>query len=136
MGDSLENKVMEKKISFSVKDLKWVITSAIFGIGLIITITMWIKDRSKVDSLGTKVTTLTEENSTLKNQVSALEGKFEGVSEASRIFMENSPSENRFRLELVEKRVERLELPGSNPPLAIISPTTLINSSDTTRRDH
>ena len=133
MGDSLEDKVMGKKLLISIKDLKWVITSAIFCIGLIITVIMWINDRKKVDSLGTKVSELTKENSILKNQVSTLEGKVEGVSTASKIFMENSPSENRYRIELVEKRINRLELPGSNPPLPIPE-LTIVN--DTIRRDH
>lgn len=134
MGNGLENKIMDSKISFSIKDLKWVITTAITSIALIVTIILWLKDRDKVDKLGTRVTELVEINSTLKNQVATLEGKVTGVSEASKIFMENSPSENRYRIEILENRVDRLELPGSNAPLAIINPTTLINSSDTSRR--
>ncbi|NIP31195.1 MAG: hypothetical protein GTN59_11755 [Candidatus Dadabacteria bacterium] len=33
--------------------------------------------------------------------------------------MKNSPSENRYRIETLEKRVDVLELPGSNPPAVI-----------------
>ncbi|NIQ15674.1 MAG: hypothetical protein GTO02_15125 [Candidatus Dadabacteria bacterium] len=48
--------------------------------------------------------------------MATLEGGFQSVTQAAAIFMENSPSENRFRIEQLEGRVEDLEKPGSNPP--------------------
>jgi cell division protein FtsB len=131
MGD-LEKQIMEKKVfSFSIKDLKWVITSAIMGIGLIITIILWIGDRGKAEKLSQEVKKLREENTELKTEVSKVQGQVEGVSEAAEIFMKNSPSENRFRIELLEGRVLQLEKPGSNPPI----PVPELDTSNVISRD-
>ena len=119
MGD-LEKDIMEKKMfSFSIKDLKWVITSAVMGIGLIITIILWIGDRGKAEKLSAEVKQLRTELVNSKTELSKVQGQVQGVSDAAEIFMKNSPSENRFRIELLEGRVFQLEKPGSNPPIVI-----------------
>ena len=120
----LEDKVMGKKIiSVSIKDMKWVVTSVIAVVLWISTVVLWVQDKNaqkeRIDKQETKIGTLKTENETLKGKVATLEGQVQGVSQASEIFMKNSPSENRYRVELLEKRVDRLEIPGSNPTLMI-----------------
>lgn len=129
MGDDLEDKIMDKKISFSVKDMKWVITSAVALILWIVTAILWVKSS---DAQSDKISHLEEQNSTLEKQVATLEGQIKGVENASIIFMENPPAELKFRLDGLEKRVDVLELPGSNPPVEVITnDTTVVN-----RRTH
>ena len=43
----LENNIMEKRFSFSVKDMKWVISTLVIGISWIITIVLWVQDKNK-----------------------------------------------------------------------------------------
>jgi hypothetical protein len=131
MADDLEDKVMDKKVSFSIKDMKWVVTTAVVAILWIVTAILWVKDK---DAQADKIESLESHNSILEKQVATLEGKVEGVNQASKIFMENSPSENRFRIELVEKRIDILELPGSNPPPPVIH--AIVTDTISNRREH
>jgi hypothetical protein len=122
--DSAEDKILNKKVSFSIKDMKWVITTAVTVILWIVTAVLWVQDSN---ARGDKIKHLEDQNTTLENQVSKLEGQIEGVQNASNIFMQNPPGELKFRIDLLEKRVNVLELPGSNPPVdntAAISDTT------------
>jgi peptidoglycan hydrolase CwlO-like protein len=114
MGDNLEDKIMDKKVSFSVKDMKWVITSAVALVLWIVTAILWVKSS---DAQADKISHLETQNGTLEKQVATLEGQIKGVENASTIFMQNPPSENKMRINLLERRVERLELPGYNPPI-------------------
>lgn len=130
MEDNLENRILEKKVSFSVKDIKWVVTSAVVLVLWIVTAILWVKDK---DTQSEKISNLEKQNSTLEKQVATLEGQIRGVENVSKIFMENPPSENRFRIEQIEKRVDRLELPGSNPPAINV----LVNdTTNVIRRTH
>jgi peptidoglycan hydrolase CwlO-like protein len=129
MGDNLEDKIMDKRVSFSVKDMKWVITSAVALILWIVTAILWVKSS---DAQSDKISHLEEQNSTLEKQVATLEGQIKGVENASIIFMENPPAELKFRIDGLEKRVDVLELPGSNPPVEVFTnDTTIVN-----RRTH
>ena len=123
MGDDLETKVMDKKVSFSIKDMKWVITTAVVAVLWIVTAILWVKSS---DAQADKIKDLQTNNGSLQLKVATLEGQISGVEKASEIFMENPPAELKFRIDLVEKRVTRLELPGSNPPLEVVTDTTHI----------
>lgn len=114
---NLEDRVNEKRFSFSLKDIKWIITLVIFIIGWGITAYLWVSDKS---SMKEEIIALQGKNSSLNEKVLRLEGQIEGVNNAANIFMENSPSENRYRIERLESRVKILELPGSNPPVNVI----------------
>ena len=120
---NLEDKVNGKRFSFSVKDMKWIITLVIFIVGWGITAYLWVSDKSNMKE---EIITLQGENTNLNEKVLRLEGQVEGVNNAANIFMENSPSENRYRIEKLEERVAVLELPGSNPP-----PRTNVSHTDT-----
>ena len=54
----LENNIMEKRFSFSIKDMKWVISTLVIAIGWIITIVFWVQDKNKqknrIETLETK----------------------------------------------------------------------------------
>lgn len=102
---SLEENLLDKKISFSLKDIKWIITSGIFVILWVCTAYMWVQDRN---DQATEISRIKSENVELKTKVTLLEGQYQGVSQATKIFMENSPGETRFRLELLEKRVDKI----------------------------
>ena len=102
----LENNIMEKRFSFSVKDMKWVISTLVIGISWIITIILWVQDKNKQK---TRIESLETKNVTLERQVATLQGQIEGVNQATKVFMEYPPSENRFRIELLEKRVDKIE---------------------------
>ena len=128
MGEDLEDKVMDKRISFSVKDMKWVITSAVVLILWIVTAVLWVKSS---DAQSEKITHLENQNTSLVKQVATLEGQIKGVENASIIFMENPPAELKFRIDGLSKRITRLELPGSNPPIDVVSDTTVVS-----RRTH
>lgn len=131
MGDNLEDKVMDKKVSFSVKDVKWVITSAVVLVLWIVTAILWVKDK---DAQSDKISHLEKQNTTLEKQVATLEGQIKGVENASTIFMQNPPSENKMRIGLLERRVERLELPGNNPPIENTS--NYLDTTQVSRRGH
>jgi sensor domain CHASE-containing protein len=106
MGD-LEEKIMEeKRFSFSFKDLKWVISTLVVGISWIITIVLWIQDKNRQKS---RIEVLETKNGTLEIQVATLNGQVSGVNQAAKIFMENPPSLNNYRIELLEKRVDFIE---------------------------
>ena len=127
MSEDLEDVVMNKQVSFSVKDMKWVITSVVVVVLWIVTAFLWVKDKDKQQE---KIGALEKANGTLVVKVATLEGKIDGVNEASKIFMENSPSENKYRINIVEKRVDQLEKPGYHPPPVIpdaIRDTTVSN---------
>lgn len=129
--DGLEDKLMEKKLSFSVKDMKWVITTAVVMVLWVVTAILWVKDS---DARGEKIKHLETQNTTLEIQVSKLEGQIEGVQNASDIFMQNPPGELKFRIDILEKRINILEMPGSNSPYdnsIALTDTTRIN-----RRTH
>ena len=102
----LENNIMEKRFSFSIKDMKWVISTLVIAIGWIITIVFWVQDKNKQKN---RIETLETKNVTLERQVATLQGQIEGVNQATKVFMEYPPSENRFRIELLEKRVDKIE---------------------------
>jgi polyhydroxyalkanoate synthesis regulator phasin len=127
--DNVEDKILNRQVSFSVKDMKWVITTAVSVVLWIVTAILWVKDSN---SRGEKIQHLEEQNTTLEKQVATLEGQIKGVENASTIFMQNPPSELKFRIDGLEKRVNRLELPGSNPP----PPTSPVDTSNVVRRGH
>jgi len=102
----LENNIMEKRFSFSIKDMRWVISTLVIAIGWIITIVFWVQDKNKQKN---RIETLETKNVTLERQVATLQGQIEGVNQATKVFMEYPPSENRFRIELLEKRVDKIE---------------------------
>jgi polyhydroxyalkanoate synthesis regulator phasin len=112
--NNVEDRILNKQVSFSVKDMKWVITTAVSVVLWIVTAVLWVKDSN---ARGEKIEHLEEQNTTLEKQVATLEGQIKGVENASTIFMQNPPSENKVRIDILEKRVERLELPGYNPPV-------------------
>jgi hypothetical protein len=125
----LEDKILEKKVSFSIKDMKWVITTAVSVVLWIVTATLWVKD---TNATSVKMDSLEKENGTLKTEVATLKGQVDGVNRAAEIFMKNSPSENRHMIESLGNRVDVLELPGSNPP-----PTeVVIDTSHVVGRSH
>jgi polyhydroxyalkanoate synthesis regulator phasin len=111
--DSAEDKILNKQVSFSVKDMKWVITTAVSVVLWIVTAILWVKDSN---ARGEKIQHLEEQNTTLEKQVATLEGQIEGVQNASNIFMQNPPGELKFRIDILEKRIDILEKPGSNIP--------------------
>lgn len=127
--DNVEDKLLNRHISFSIKDMKWVITSGVALILWIVTAILWVKDK---DAQSEKIKNLESQNSTLEKQVATLEGQIKGVENASNIFMQNPPSELKFRIDLLEKRIGVLELPGSNPP----PPTITLDTSNVVRRGH
>ena len=129
MGDDLEDKVMDKRISFSVKDMKWVITSGVALILWIVTAVLWVKSS---DAQAGKISDLEKQNTSLVKQVATLEGQIKGVENASIIFMENPPAELKFRIDGLENRIDRLELPGSNPPIEVI----VNDTANVNRRTH
>lgn len=130
MGEELEDKVLNKKVSFSFKDIKWVIVTGVTVVLWIVTAVLWVNDRSKQED---EIKSISSENSTLKTKVATLEGQIQGVQTASEIFMQNPPSELKFRIDLLEKRVDVLELPGSNPsPIETVS----LDTTSTFRRNH
>ena len=106
MSDLEKNIMEEKRFSFSLKDMKWVISTLVIGISWIITIVLWVQDKNKQK---TRIESLETKNVTLERQVATLQGQIEGVNQATKVFMEYPPSENRFRIELLEKRVDKIE---------------------------
>jgi len=96
----------EKRFSFSIKDLKWVISTMVVLIGWVLTVVFWVQDKNKQK---TRIEILETKNVTLEKQVATLEGQISGVSQATKLFMEFPPSENKFRIELLEKRVDKVE---------------------------
>ncbi len=102
----LENNIMDKKFSFSVKDIKWIISTLVVVIGWVITIVFWVQDKNKQKA---RIEVLETKNGNLEVQVATLNGQISGVNQATKIFMENPPSETKFRVELLEKRVEKIE---------------------------
>jgi hypothetical protein len=130
MGESIEDKILDKEVSFSVKDMKWVITTAVVAVLWIVTAVLWVKSS---DAQSDKIRVLETNNSSLQLKVATLEGQVKGVEKASEIFMENPPAELKYRIDLAEKRLNRLELPGSNPPL---ENTSVNDTSNVVRRGH
>ena len=122
---SLEEKVLAKKISFSIKDIKWVIVTLVMTVLWIVTAILWVQDKN---SQKEKISGLQTENNILTKKVATLEGQIAGVSQASEIFMQNSPSENRYRIELLENRVTKMEENGNitTIPISILDTTTVI----------
>jgi cell division protein FtsB len=105
--NNLEEKIMEeKRFSFSLKDMKWVVSTLVVGVSWIITIILWVQDKNKQKS---RIEVLETKNNVLEIQVATLSGQVSGVNQATKIFMENPPSENKFRIELLEKRVDFIE---------------------------
>ena len=121
--DDIEEVLMEKRLSFSIKDIKWIITSSVMLVLWLVTSILWVKDKNTQSD---KIKSLEESKAQLEKQVATLEGQVKGVENASIIFMQNPPSELKFRLDLLEKRVNNLD--GSN------SVSTFVNTSfkDTT----
>lgn len=124
----LEDKINNKKVSFNIKDIKWIIGIVITVIGWSVTAYLWIADKNNMSD---KIEKLESENNDLTEKVIRLEGQVEGVNNAAKVFMENSPSENRYRIERLEDRVEHLELPGDNPPMV---PTSFIPDTNNIMR--
>lgn len=106
MNDLEKNIMEEKRFSFSLKDMKWVISTLIVGISWVITIVLWVQDKNKQKS---RIEVLETKNGVLEIQVATLSGQIYGVNQATKIFMENPPSENKFRIELLEKRIDVIE---------------------------
>jgi hypothetical protein len=105
--NNLEEKIMEeKRFSFSLKDMKWVVSTLVVGVSWIITIVLWVQDKNKQKS---RIEVLETKNNVLEIQVATLSGQVSGVNQVTKIFMENPPSENKFRIELLEKRVDFIE---------------------------
>lgn len=120
--DKLEDKVLNTRISFSFKDIKWVIVTSVTIVLWIVTAILWVNDRSKQAD---QIKSISTENSTLKTKVATLEGQIHGVQTASEIFMQNPPSELKFRIDLLEKRVGLLELPIRNSIVNTINVDTI-----------
>lgn len=106
MGDNLEDKIMEKKISFSMKDLKWVISTMVVIVGWSITVVLWVQDKNKQRS---RIEVLETKNSSLEIQVATLNGQISGVMNATDLFMKNPPQETKIRIDLMDQRVTALE---------------------------
>ncbi len=106
MGDNLEDKIMEKKISFSMKDLKWVISTLVVIVGWSITVVLWVQDKNKQKS---RIEVLETKNSSLEIQVATLNGQISGVMNATDLFMKNPPQETKIRIDLMDQRVTKLE---------------------------
>jgi hypothetical protein len=106
MGDNLEDKIMEKKISFSMKDLKWVISTLVVIVGWSITAVLWVQDKNKQRS---RIEVLETKNSSLEIQVATLNGQISGVMNATDLFMKNPPQETKIRIDLMDQRVTKLE---------------------------
>lgn len=102
----LEDKIMNKKFSFSIKDIKWIVTILIVSIGWILTVVFWVQDKNKQKL---RIEVLESKNEVLEKQVSKLEGQITGVNLATENFMKYPPSENMYRIELLEKRVDKIE---------------------------
>lgn len=105
----LEDVVMGSRISFSIKDFKWVVTSVIVLVLWVVTAVLWVKDKNNQSD---KIKLLEDSKTQLEKQVATLEGQIKGVENASIIFMQNPPSELKFRIDILEKRVNGLE--GTN----------------------
>ena len=105
------------------KDIKWVITSSVAIVLWVVTSILWVKDTNKQKE---EMQALKTENSTLKTKVTMLEGQVQGINQAAQIFMQNSPSENRFRIKQLEERVKDLESPNNNLPVEIVMDTTTV----------
>jgi cell division protein FtsB len=86
--------------------LKWVISTLVVGISWIITIVLWVQDKKRQKS---RIEVLETKNGALEIQVATLNGQVSGVNQAAKIFMENPPSLNNYRIELLEKRVDFIE---------------------------
>ncbi|NIP31194.1 MAG: hypothetical protein GTN59_11750, partial [Candidatus Dadabacteria bacterium] len=71
MGD-LEEKISEKKFSFSIKDLRWIIGIVITIIGWGVTAYLWVQDKSEMKE---EIVTLGSENKLLNEKVIRLEGQ-------------------------------------------------------------
>jgi hypothetical protein len=127
MAEDLEEKVLNKEFSFSLKDLKWVVTTLVAVVLWLVTAVLWFQDREKLDTLST-------DNNKLNIEVATLRGEISGVSQASKIFMEHSPVQNSKDIDELKHRVEILEMPGSNPPPAELP--TLNDTTTTRRRGH
>lgn len=106
----IEDNIMNKKFSFTFKDVKWIITSGVAITLWIVTSIMWVRDK---DAQSDKIKKLEESRSQLEKQVATLEGQIKGIENASIVFMQNPPNEIKFRLDLLEKRILILEGPNS-----------------------
>lgn len=130
-GLNIENKIMNKEISLSIKDIKWVITTAVMVVLWVVTAILWIKDSN---ARGEKIKYLEKQNITLEKQVATLEGQIDGVQNASNIFMQNPPGELKFRIDILEKRIDILEKPGINTPFD--NSSALNDTLNVIRRSH
>lgn len=129
----LEGKINKKKFSFTFKDFKWFIAIIVTIVGWSVTAYLWVSDKSKMKE---EIVTLKNENETLKGKVIKLEGQIGGVNNAAQIFMQNSPSENRYRIEKLERDVEILKKPGEADPQDFkITPIVNIDSSIVNERE-
>lgn len=127
MGEeNLEDKILNKKISFSIKDLKWVIITGVSVVLWIVTVILWVTDK---DNQKIKIKNLEESKVSLEKQVATLQGQIKGVENASIIFMQNPPSELKFRIDLLEKKVNSFDLPFNNR-------ITNIDTNKIKRREH
>jgi len=125
---SLEDKVMDKKVSFSLKDIKWVIITSFSVVLWLVTAFLWVSDKNRQAE---KINKLETTNITLEKEVATLKGQIRGVENATTIFMENPPKENKVRIDQLEKRIDILEKPGSNQPY-----TFIIDTNNIVRRGH
>lgn len=133
MGEDLEDKLNKKHITLSFKDLKWIVAIVISVIGWGVTAYLWVSDKSKMKE---EIITLQTENKSQYEKIIKLEGQVEGVNNAAQIFMENSPSENRYRIEKLEHDVEILKQPGeANPEDFEIVPVSVIDTSSVIERE-
>ena len=133
MGEDLEDKINGKHITLSFKDLKWIVAIVISVIGWGITAYLWVADKSKMKE---EIITLQTENKSQSETILKLEGQVEGVNNAAQIFMENSPSENRYRIEKLEHDVAILKEPGeANPEDFEIVPVSHIDTSSVIERE-
>jgi hypothetical protein len=131
MGEDLEDKVNKRQITLSFKDIKWIVAIVISVIGWGITAYLWVADKSKMKE---EIITLQTENKSLSEKVIKLEGQVEGVNNAAQIFMENSPSENRYRIEKLEHDVSILKQPGEASP-EDFEPTMVIDTTNVIERE-
>lgn len=131
MGEGIEDKINNKQVILSFKDIKWVVAIIVTVIGWGVTGYLWISDKSEMKE---EIITLQTDNKSLSESVIRLEGQIEGVNNASEIFMKNSPSENRYRIEKLEHDMEVLKKPGQADPEDFIVTTSEMDTTNVIER--
>lgn len=126
MSDLEKNIMEEKRFFFSLKDVKWVVSTAVFLVGWLITIILWVQDKNKQKI---RIEVLETKNYTLEKEVEGLKGEVKGINRAADNFMTFPPNEAKFRIELLEKRVDKVEEKNG------VQSKTIIPENNPIRRD-